>query len=78
MRSVRDTIKLRDDCSDTDVDFMFAEAAELIAECIEDGGAVDEVLLEVFGLEPDYLCDDEFARAISDGYSLHAAWKEEL
>lgn len=55
LRSIRETIKQRDDCDDSDVDDMLAEVKELIL----DGEDPEEALAQVFGLEPDYVYDPE-------------------
>lgn len=56
MRTIRQIIVERDNATPGDVDAMFSEARELI----DDGESPEDVLQDVFGLEPDYILDDEF------------------
>ena len=56
MESIRTALKSRDGLSDSGVDHLMSEARALIS----DGEDPEEVLHEVFGLEPDYMFDDEF------------------
>lgn len=56
MESIREIVKRRDEVNDEDVNELFADAAILI----EDGYSPDDVLQDVFGLEPDYFMDPEF------------------
>ena len=55
IESIRTIVKQRDALSDADIDEMFEEAQKLIAE----GADPEEVLHDVFGLEPDYIFDRE-------------------
>lgn len=55
MLSIRQTIHQRDNASNEEIDDMFEEARMLI----QDGEDPEDVLLEVFGLEPDYIFDEE-------------------
>lgn len=56
METIRQVIRERDQLDDTEVDELFADAADELAS----GEAPDEVLAQVFGLEPDYIDDPEF------------------
>lgn len=60
LESIREIIKRRDGATDSDVDDLFHDCAMYA----EEGEDPEEILLEVFGLEPDYLFDGEFATAI--------------
>lgn len=58
--TIRDIIKQRDECEDEIVDDLFCEAQDLLDEGVDP----EEVLMDVFGLEPDYFWDIEFQRAL--------------
>lgn len=60
-KTIRETIKARDDLEDSDIDEMFEEARAGIEEAIENGSLCDaeDVVADVFGLEPDFLDDPE-------------------
>jgi len=58
--SIRITVLDRDGLSHKDIDDLFEEAAEGVAE----GVGPEDCLMDVFGLEPDYLFDAEFLRAV--------------
>lgn len=58
--SIRRCVLDRDDLSQKDVDDLFEEAAEGMAEGVEP----EDCLMDVFGLEPDYIFDAEFLRAV--------------
>lgn len=55
MFTIRQTIRQRDNASEGEIDDMFYEARMLI----QDGEDPEQVIGEIFGLEPDYLFDDE-------------------
>lgn len=60
MTTIRAIIKRRDNATDDDIDDMFAEVS-----CLrEDGFGPEEIMEEVFGLEPDYVFDTEFWKAL--------------
>lgn len=61
--TIRSIIKTRDHASDDDVDSYFEMAAEEFAEGIDP----EEILAQVFGLEPDFFFDAEFQAALRDG-----------
>ena len=53
LESLRDILIRRDGCSDEEADDLIAEAKKEVA-----GGAdPEEVLADLFGLEPDYISD---------------------
>lgn len=56
MESIREVMKARDGLDDEEVDEMMEWAREMM----EEGMEPEEVLEELFGLEPDYVFDDEF------------------
>lgn len=60
-KTIRETIKARDDLEDSDIDEMFDEARAGLAEAIENGSLCDaeDIVADVFGLEPDFLDDPE-------------------
>ena len=58
--TVREIVRRRDGASKADIDGMF----EAFAEDIEDGLDPEEALAQNFGLEPDYLLDEEVWAAI--------------
>lgn len=58
--SIRITVLDRDDLSHSDIDDLFEEATEGMAE----GVGPEDCLMDVFGLEPDYVFDAEFLRAV--------------
>jgi len=62
MLTIREIIRARDDLAEDVIDFMFQEFAEAMA----DGEMPDEQLRDIFGLEPDYLFDDELMKLWSD------------
>lgn len=55
MLTIRQTIRQRDNASEGEIDDMFDEARMMI----QDGEDPEQVIGEVFGLEPDYLYDPE-------------------
>ena len=55
MYSVRDTLKHRDQAIDSEIDDLLAEYHMLVAE----GEDPEEMIQELFGLEPDYIFDPE-------------------
>lgn len=59
--TLRVVIKRRDDIDDGEFNAMLDEFGELIA----DGWEPEEALLDVFGIEPDFLMDGEIMRVMS-------------
>jgi hypothetical protein len=64
MESVRSILKRRDGKTDAEVDEDFEEFAAILA----DGTDPEDAIAEAFGLEPDYMMDDEVWAALE----LHA------
>ena len=60
MENVRTIMKRRDNLTDAEVDDLFEEFASLL----EDNLNPEDAIAEVFGLEPDYVTDDEVRAAI--------------
>jgi hypothetical protein len=60
METVREIIKRRDSATDQDVDDLF----EGFADEVRMGEDPEDAIAEWFGLEPDYLWDEEVQRAI--------------
>lgn len=65
METIREIIANRDGISPDEIDALFAEAQDQIA----DGVDPEEVIADVFGLEPDYLFDAEFMSALEAGFA---------
>lgn len=63
MDTIRSILRTRDQSSESDTDDLFAVAADDIADGIDP----EDVLSDVFGLEPDYLFDGEFMKAVETG-----------
>ena len=63
--AIRETVRRRDESSHEAIDELFEAAVDEIAEGVEP----EEALLNVFDLEPDYLFDGEFLRAIRAAWS---------
>lgn len=59
--TLREVIKRRDGIDDGEFDAMLDEFGELIS----DGWDPKEALLDVFGIEPDFLMDDEIMKVMS-------------
>ena len=62
--SIRETIKARDGLSDEEIDDMISDAKSEIHATIDAGGPaalgdLEDIVLDYFGLEPDYLHDPE-------------------
>lgn len=55
LESIRSILKTRDDMDDQDITEMLEEAREEILE----GADPQDVLQDIFGLEPDYIMDFE-------------------
>lgn len=55
--TIRQIIRRRDKLSENEIDDMFAD----FREQFENGEDPEELLQEVFGLEPDYIFDKELA-----------------
>ena len=66
--TIRSILRTRDQASEFDIDAIFANATDDIA----DGVDPEDVLTDLFGLEPDYLFDAEFMRAIETGFARRA------
>jgi len=60
METIREILKRRDGASDSECDEMLGEARERILN----GDDPEEVCEEEFGLEPDYIFDDELLGAL--------------
>lgn len=65
MDTIRSILRTRDHSSESDIDDLFAIAADDIADGIDPA----DVLADVFGLEPDYLFDAEFMAAVEAGFA---------
>lgn len=65
METIREIIATRDGLGPNAIDDLFAEAQVQIT----DGVDPEEVIADVFGLEPDYLFDEEFMAALEAGFS---------
>ena len=63
--TIRSILRTRDQASESDIDDLFAAAAEDIADGIDP----EDVLADTFGLEPDYLFDAEFMAALERGFA---------
>ena len=61
--TIRSILRTRDQSAEPDIDDLFAIAADDIA----DGINPEDVLSDTFGLEPDYLFDGEFMKAVKTG-----------
>ena len=61
--TIRSLLRTRDQASEADIDDLFANATDDIA----DGVDPEDVLADTFGLEPDYLFDAEFMKAVETG-----------
>ena len=60
MKPIKETIMIRDGISESEADELISQAREQFNEYLENGeiGLAEDICLEFFGLEPDYL--DEF------------------
>ena len=68
-KTVREIIRRRDDASDSEINDMFEDLSIMIAG----GDEPEDALAEVFGLEPDYLLeDDETFAAVELGFRNRA------
>ena len=65
---IRSILRTRDNASESDIDDLFANATDDIA----DGVDPEDVLTDTFGLEPDYLFDKEFMAAVETGFARRA------
>ena len=63
LETIRQIIARRDSASESDIDDMFDSAGEEFAE----GYDPEEILAQVFGLEPDFFFDAEFQTALFEG-----------
>ena len=61
--TIRSILRTRDHASESDIDDLFAAATDDIADGIDP----EDVLSDTFGLEPDYLFDNEFMTAVETG-----------
>lgn len=68
METIREIIALRDGSTSDEIDDLFDAAVVDIA----DGVDPEEVIADVFGLEPDYLFDSEFMAAVEAGLALRS------
>ena len=66
--TIRSLLRTRDQASEADIDDLFTVATDDIA----DGVDPEDVLADVFGLEPDYLFDAEFMKAVETGFARRA------
>ena len=66
--TIRSILRTRDQASESEIDDLFDVAADEIA----DGCDPEDVLSDTFGLEPDYLFDAEFIRAVKRGFARRA------
>ena len=66
--TIRSILHTRDQASESDIDDLFTNATDDIA----DGLDPEDVLADTFGLEPDYLFDAEFMRAVETGFARRA------
>lgn len=65
METIRSILRTRDNSSESDIDDLFAAATDDIADGIDP----EDVLSDTFGLEPDYLFDGEFMKAVETGFA---------
>lgn len=65
METIREIIANRDGIGPDEINDLFVEAQDQIA----DGVDPEEVIADVFGLEPDYLFDKEFMAVLKAGFS---------
>ena len=66
--TIRSILRTRDQASESDIDALFTDATDDIA-----GGCdPEDVLSDTFGLEPDYLFDAEFMKAVETGFARQA------
>ena len=63
METIREIIARRDGSTSDEIDDLFANATDDIADGIDP----EDVLADTFGLEPDYLFDNEFMTAVETG-----------
>ena len=68
MDTIRSILRTRDQAPEAEIDDLFDIAADEIA----DGLDPEDVLTDTFGLEPDYLFDAEFMRAVERGLANRA------
>ena len=65
METIREILTTRDGSTADDIDDLFDAAADDIADGIDP----EDVLSDTFGLEPDYLFDGEFMKAVKTGFA---------
>lgn len=61
--TIRSILRTRDQATESEIDDLFDVAADEIADGIDP----EDVLSDTFGLEPDYLFDGEFMKAVLTG-----------
>ena len=66
--TIRYILRTRDQSSESDIDDLFSDATSDIA----DGVDPEDVLSDLFGLEPDYIFDAEFMTAVETGFARRA------
>lgn len=66
--TIRSILHTRDQMSKADIDDLFTSATDDIA----DGVDPEDVLADLFGLEPDYIFDAEFMTAVETGFARRA------
>ena len=66
--TIRSILRTRDQAPEAEIDDLFDIAADEIA----DGADPEDVLSDLFGLEPDYLFDAEFMTAVETGFARRA------
>lgn len=57
MKSLKETIMSRDDLSSKEADTLISDARKDMYSRLDAGETPDEICMEWFGLEPDYLID---------------------
>jgi hypothetical protein len=66
MESVREIMKQRGGLPDDWVSDLFADFSDAVGE----GEEPEDALMDLFGLEPDYLLDPEIIEAMGRGFAL--------
>jgi len=69
MKTLRETIRERDGISAGEFEDMLEDFAIMVAG----GDDPEEALAEVFGIEPDFLFDDEIVTALGAGLARRTA-----
>lgn len=65
METIREIIATRDGSTHGEIDDLFTDATDDIADGIDP----EDVLSDTFGLEPDYIFDAEFMKAVETGFA---------